>query len=134
MTMTSQVTPTTKSPHFATLLVMALAPGEIGARIAVRRKELGWTHQKLADEMDVELRTVQRWQKGVLPRLGKLMELADVMGVERSYFVEEAPPQESPQELASRLESLESKVTDGFEALEAAIEHIASQLRRPDAR
>lgn len=41
MTMTSQVVPTTKPTHFATLLVMALAPEEIGGRIKQLREELG---------------------------------------------------------------------------------------------
>ena len=68
---------------------MALAPQEVGARIRERREALGWTHQRLADEMDVALRTAQRWQEGDLPRLGTLMEIADRMGVERSYFVED---------------------------------------------
>jgi transcriptional regulator with XRE-family HTH domain len=90
-----QVPPTTKQPHFATLLLMALAPGEVGKRIAQARKAKGWTHGELAERMNVDLRTAQRWQKGVnskgkstLPRLGTLMELADVLDVPRSYFVE----------------------------------------------
>ena len=77
---------------------MALAPEAIGSRIEERRKELGWTHQRLADELGVGLRTAQRWQKGRdpktgkswLPRLATLMELADRMEVDRSYFVEDA--------------------------------------------
>lgn len=141
MTMTCQDPPTTKSPHFATLLVMALAPQEVGARIAKRRRELGWTHQRLADEMDVELRTAQRWQKGVsaegkstLPRLANLMELADKMGVERSYFIETEEESASEKEIGDRLEELEAQVAQGFEALEAAIEQLASRLPRQDAR
>jgi transcriptional regulator with XRE-family HTH domain len=120
---------------------MALAPQEVGARIAKRRKELGWTHQRLADEMNVELRTVQRWQKGVsaegkstLPRLATLMELADKMDVARSYFIESDEDLASEKELADRLEELEAQVVRGFEALEAAIEQLASQLPRQGAR
>jgi len=142
MTVTSQVEPTTKSPHFATLLVMAIAPEEIGGRIASRRKELGWTHQRLADEMHVGLRTAQRWQKGVdpatgkswLPRLATLMDLADVMDVARSYFVEAEEERQAEKVIADRLGSLEEKVADGFEAIEAAIEQLASQLPRQDVR
>lgn len=136
MTMTSQGVPTTRPPHFATLLLMALAPQEVGRRIATRRKELGWTHERLAREMDVGLRTVQRWQQGQdpktgkswLPRLGTLMDLADVMGVERSYFVEEAATAADP--VAHRLEQLEAKVALGFQAVEAAIEQLAARLPR----
>lgn len=138
MTMTRQVTPTTKPPHFATLLVMALDPKEIGERIRKRRKELGWTHQELADAMNVELRTAQRWQEGVdregksqLPRLGTLMELAEKMGVDRSYFVEgEAPVTE--QDLAARLEALEERVAQGFADVATALERLGELVRRRD--
>lgn len=112
---------------------MALAPDEIGHRILERRRELGWTHQKLADEMDVELRTAQRWQKGTLPRLATLMRLADVMGVERSYFIEAAG--QADNQILDRLAELEvavaalaraEDVQRGFAILEAAIEQRAA--------
>ena len=105
MTKRCQVPPTTESLHFATMLVMALSPKEVGARIRERRLALGWTHQQLADKMEVELRTAQRWQEGELPRLATLMELADSMEVERSYFVEENGDWFSRVE--SRLERIE---------------------------
>lgn len=112
MVVKSQARPTTGSPHFATLLVMALAPEEVGARIESARKAAGYpSHQDFADAMSerlghrVNLRTVQRWQKGRdpktgkswLPRLPTLMEIADLLGVSRSYFVEDeaAPPSDS---------------------------------------
>lgn len=75
---------------------MALAPEEVGARIRQARLAKGWTHDELAAAMHVNSRTVQRWQKGRdptsgkswLPRLKTLMRLADVLGVQQSYFVE----------------------------------------------
>ncbi len=135
MTMTRQVTPTTKSPHFATLLVMALAPAEIGARIKQRREELGLTHQQLADAMDVELRTVQRWQEGVspktgkssLPRLATLMKLADVMDVEQAYFVEQTVDSSAVAEapwvldLRARLEALSMDVAETRQLVSEAL-------------
>jgi len=140
--MTTHTAPTTKTPHFATLLVMALAPQEVGSRIEQRRKELGWTHDRLAEEMGVRSRTAQRWQKGVNPRTGKswlprlatLMRLADVMGVESAYFVEPVEKRLADREIADRLGSLEGQVAQGFEALEAAIEQLAAELRRREAR
>lgn len=121
---------------------MALAPDEVGRRIAQRRKELGWTHERLAHEMGVGPRTAQRWQKGVnpstgkswLPRLGRLMDLAEVMGVEPSYFVEAEEERAADLQIARRLGSLEDHVAQGFEAVEAAIEQLAAELRRRDAR
>lgn len=93
---------------------MALAPEEVGQRIRQRRIELGWTHRRLADEMGTGERTVQRWQvgrdpksgKSWLPRLGTLMDLADRMGVERSYFVEEAKPVDEVSLMAERVGEL----------------------------
>lgn len=134
MTTTRQDTPTTKLPHFATLLVMALDPKEIGERISKRRKELGWTHQRLADVMNVELRTAQRWQEGIdaqgkslLPRLHTLMDLAEKMEVERSYFVEgQAAPDTQP--------GLLKDVADAVEQLERSSEDVLGRLDEALAR
>lgn len=114
----SQTASATKGVHFATLLVMALAPEEVGARIRKARIAKGWTHQRLADEMDVQLRTVQRWQKGrdqktgksTLPRLNVLMDLADLFDLPRSYFVETDDPTVTLREVLQRVGGLEEEV------------------------
>jgi transcriptional regulator with XRE-family HTH domain len=115
---------------------MALAPQEIGARIAARRRELGWTHRHLADQMKVGERTVQRWQvgrnpkngKSWLPRLGTLMELAEVMGVERSYFVkredETTVQAEQLQSIADGVALLERSQEDVHSSLDEILEHL----------
>jgi len=118
MTTTRQVAPTTKKPHFATLLVMALAPEQIGARIRKARKAKGLTHEQFARLMDVSLRTAQRWQDGrnsktgkvTLPRLDTLMEIADKLEVSRSYFVEVEDSEPRPASQAARLAKLEAEV------------------------
>ena len=121
MTPESQALPTTERAHFATLLVMALAPEEIGQRIEAARKRAGYEgHQDFADAVSerlghrVNLRTVQRWQKGVnpkdgkswLPRLNTLMELADMLGVSRSYFVEDELPATAESEVSALREDV----------------------------
>lgn len=54
-----------------------------GETIAAIRKRLGITQQELADRLDVEQPTVQRWEKGVRePNMTKLSELAKALGVE----------------------------------------------------
>jgi transcriptional regulator with XRE-family HTH domain len=136
MTRRSQVVPTTERPHFATLLVMALAPEEIGERIATRRKELGWTHRQLADKMNVgSERTVQRWQKGRdpktgkswLPRLMTLMELADVMEVDRSYFIENAGV-----DRLARVEALTEEALTRIQGIEQLLRSAASTRARAE--
>lgn len=105
---------------------MALAPEEIGARIAKARGAKGWTHEQFRDavreatgDYGIGLRTVQRWQKGRdpktgkswLPRLPRLMELADLLDVPRSYFVEEEVPAEDDgwTVVVARLRALEER-------------------------
>lgn len=118
-----QLEPTTKAPHFATLLVMALAPEEVGQRIARARKARGWTHDELALRIGqalgkrVNTRTVQRWQKGraangkpSLPRLGTLMELADLFELPRSYFVEDEDPEAAVKSLREQMAVLAQEV------------------------
>ena len=117
---TSRTLPTTKTPHSATLSPMPMAPEEVGARIREARLAKGWTHERLAGEMGVGLRTVQRWQSGVnprdgkswLPRLGTLMELADVLDVPSSFFVESQLDAGSVASLAERLEAVERSAAE----------------------
>jgi transcriptional regulator with XRE-family HTH domain len=97
-----------------------MAPEEVGARIREARLAKGWTHERLAGEMGVGLRTVQRWQSGVnprdgkswLPRLGTLMELADVLDVPSSFFVESQLDAGSVASLAERLEAVERSAAE----------------------
>lgn len=123
MAVPCQAVPTTKPPLFATLCAMALPPEEVGAQIRAALKQKQWTHAQFQDAISerlgkrVNLRTVQRWQKGRdpktgkswLPRLDTLMEIADVLGIPRSQLVEEAP---APEEAEDRLARLEAHVEE----------------------
>jgi transcriptional regulator with XRE-family HTH domain len=117
---------------------MALAPEEVGARISERRRELGWTHERLAHEMHVGLRTVQRWQKGVdpktgkswLPRLATLMELADVMDVERSYFTEKPERVDQAQVQAQLLRAAADGIAELSRSQESVHERLDEVLER----
>lgn len=49
------------------------------------------SQEKLAQEMGVTLRTIQRWEKGTSePRAGQLARLANVLGVELDALFHEA--------------------------------------------
>jgi hypothetical protein len=86
--------------------------------------------------MKVGERTVQRWQvgrnpkngKSWLPRLGTLMELAEVMGVERSYFVkredETTVQAEQLQSIADGVALLERSQEDVHSSLDEILEHL----------
>jgi transcriptional regulator with XRE-family HTH domain len=109
------IVPTTETEQSDTLAAVAMAPEEVGARIREARLAKGWTHERLAMEMGVGLRTVQRWQTGRnpkdgnpwLPRLATLMRLADVLEVSSSSFVESELDAASVADLAERLEAVE---------------------------
>lgn len=92
------------------------AEPEIGRKIREARLARGWTHEELARRMDVNWRTVQRWQKGNLPRVDSLRRLATVLDVPPSYFLESDGPaslsdlQERLSELSDRIERLTAVV------------------------
>jgi transcriptional regulator with XRE-family HTH domain len=125
---------------------MALSAEDVGARIREARLAKGWTHQDLADAISealdrrVNLRTVQRWQKGRdpkggaswLPRLGTLMELADLLDVPRSYFVEEELGEDGAwQQMLDRLDRVEQTEERNSEMLSELL-RIARRGQEPD--
>ena len=89
---------------------MALTPEEVGLRIREARIARGWTHEELARRTGVNWRTVQRWQKGNLPRLPTLLRLADILGVPEGYLVEPESSLEGLQDLTQRVDELTERV------------------------
>jgi transcriptional regulator with XRE-family HTH domain len=89
---------------------MRLTPETVGERIREARLARGWTHEELARRMNVNWRTVQRWQKGKPPRLQTLLRLADVLGVPQGYFVESTDSLATLTELRERIDALVERV------------------------
>ena len=53
------------------------------ARIRSERRARGWTQQSLADQVGVNVRTVQKWESGTArPRNHRLLRLARLFGVD----------------------------------------------------
>jgi len=98
---------------------MRLTPEEVGERIRAARLARGWTHEELARRMNVNWRTVQRWQKGAPPRLQTLLRLADVLGVPQGYFVEVDDSLMTLNELRERMDDLAARVESLARALDA---------------
>jgi transcriptional regulator with XRE-family HTH domain len=96
---------------------MRLTPEEVGQRIREARLAKGWTHEELARRMRVNWRTVQRWQKGSLPRMATLAELADVLGVPQGYFIEPEDSVATLRELRSQVDVLAARVDELARAL-----------------
>ncbi len=112
---------------------MPLAADEVGRRIREARLAYGWTNEEFARRVGVSWRTVVRWQKGQLPRLSRLVRLAEVFDLPQGYFVQGA---ESPSlgDIQKQLADLAERI----ELLAAAIgrlEHIqAGKGRAGDRR
>jgi transcriptional regulator with XRE-family HTH domain len=98
---------------------MRLTPEAVGERIRAARLARGWTHEELARHMNVNWRTVQRWQKGAPPRLQTLLRLADVLGVPQGYFVEVEDSLTTLDELRERMDDLAARVESLARALDA---------------
>jgi transcriptional regulator with XRE-family HTH domain len=96
-----------------------LTPESVGERIREARLAHGWTHEELARRMNVNWRTVQRWQKGKPPRLQTLIRLADVLGVPQGYFVGVDDSLATLNELRERLDELAARVDALSRALDA---------------
>ena len=87
-----------------------MTPEEVGQRIRTRRLELRWTNEELARRVGVNWRTVQRWQHGQLPRLPRLLHLAEVLGVPQSHLVYADDPPVTIAALHARVEELATRV------------------------
>jgi transcriptional regulator with XRE-family HTH domain len=113
-----------------------LSRAGIAQRIATAREQAGLSQPELADLMHVHYRTIQDWEspkKQVTP-WDSLDDIAQITGVERDWLLHGDTQPPSAESLATRLAALEAKVTDGFEAIEVAIERLASQLQRRGAQ
>ena len=63
----------------------------LGSRLRVARLEAGFTIRQLAIALDVDPRTVNRWQSDDAdPSIERLGQIAHVLGKTPSYFLEEA--------------------------------------------
>lgn len=71
--------------------------------------------------MGVNWRTVQRWQKGQLPRLNTLLRLAEVLGVPHGYFVEPEDSLATMTGLRERVDELTGRVDDLAQDLARAL-------------
>lgn len=64
----------------------------VGARIKQARNDKHLTIAQVARHLNVDPRTVARWQAGgALPRYWKFVELAELLGRPYAWFYEDAP-------------------------------------------
>ena len=59
----------------------------VGRRIGEARRARGWTQQKAADELGIEVQSWQRFERGENTTIGTLVGIANALGVPvRSLF------------------------------------------------
>lgn len=59
----------------------------VGRRIAEARKAIGWTQQRAADKLKIEVQSWQRFERGENTTIRTLVKIANVLGVTtRSLF------------------------------------------------
>jgi transcriptional regulator with XRE-family HTH domain len=106
-----------------------LEPKEIGRRISAAREKRGWTQMRFANEANVSMSSVQRWEAGKLPPVRELMRLAEVLGIPTEDLVE---PEENVETLAAIREQLSAEVARFGklnDRLEARLRESATQPR-----
>lgn len=80
--------------HGKLLMVMALAPTDVGQRIKDARIRKGWTQLEFALEAHVSPSSVTRWESGKLPPLRELYRIAELLDVALDQLIEAEPTNE----------------------------------------
>ena len=90
-----------------TVPAMEPAPKIFARRVRQRRKELGWSEQRLADEMDVTDSTIQYYEGGNLKNPKKVArQAAEALGVDEDWLLGRtdgrppAPPELTPGQIS----------------------------------
>lgn len=125
---------TTNDRNFRTfLLVSQLEAKAIGARIAQARNEQGMTQEEMCELTTFSKRSLSDYENGVTIPYKHLREISALLSRPVEFFLHGEPEATgaSAESLVSRLEALEALTTTGFQALEAAIEQLADELRPP---
>ncbi len=80
---------------------------EIGKRICVRRKQLGFTQEQLAEQMNVSIQMVSNLERGNKAiRIENLIRLSQILDVSTDYILTGRETAGDIQGLAARMEQL----------------------------
>lgn len=93
--MGTRILTATSHRSFRTLLLgVSIEPQEIGKRIRAARERRGWTQMTFAQEANVSLSSVQRWERGEMPPVRELIRLSGVLKIDPEQLVELEPTAE----------------------------------------
>ena len=61
---------------------------KIGRRISERRKQLGYTQEQLAEEMDVSIQMISNLERGIKAiRIENLTRISQILGISTDYIL-----------------------------------------------
>ena len=115
---------------------------EMGSRIAARRRELGLTQKRLAEQMGVTAQSVSAWERGkTVPEAERLEALADVLQISVSSLLEGGVPMprgddagrvDNVERMRAKIEAFaaENGLEQTLRALPCAIELHSGQYRK----
>lgn len=84
---------------------------QLGKTLARTRTECGYTQEQVAEQMDINVETISRFERGaVLPSLTRLIELADIYEVPVSRLLRRGSSR--PSDVAEELADTLSHLTD----------------------
>ena len=102
-------------------------------KIALLRKQKGWSQEELAFRLDVSRQSVSKWEMGdSLPDLDKIIKLSDIFGVSTDYLLKDEPkePVEETPQPAEETEEAESDEVRIREMSDEEAEKVLSSFKK----
>lgn len=97
----------------------------LAEKIALLRKQKGWSQEELADKMDISRQSVSKWESGQsVPDLDKIIKISDIFAVSTDYLLKEegeteefAPRQGAGSDEEEPVRSVSVEEADAFMGL-----------------
>ena len=92
----------------------------IGKRISERRKQMGLTQEKLAEQMDVSIQMISNLERGVKAiRIDNLVRLSQILKVSTDYILTGTQTEKDVDSLAGQIAQLDEDKRKMIEVLVA---------------
>lgn len=102
---------------------------EIGQRIAIRRKQLGYTQEQMAGMMDVSIQMISNLERGIKSiRIENLINLCEILNVSTDYILTGRQTYQDSYHLAEQIAELS---TEHRKTVEVLVNHFQSYCEGP---